>query len=52
VKFAWIHEHRDSFPIAVMCAVLQVSTSGYYDSLKREPSPRQQRQTRIQQAVQ
>lgn len=52
MKYAWIQEHRDSFPIAVMCDVLQVSASGYYDSLRREPSPRQQRQTRIQQAVQ
>jgi putative transposase len=52
VKYAWIQEHRDSFPIAVMCDVLQVSASGYYDSLTREPSPRQQRHARIQKAVQ
>ena len=52
MKYAWIQEHRDSFPIAVLCDVLQVSTSGYYDSLTRPPSPRQQRRGRIQQAVQ
>jgi putative transposase len=52
VKYAWIQEHRDSFPIAVMCEVLQVSASGYYDSLTRSPSPRHQRHARIQQAVQ
>ena len=52
MKYAWITEHRDSFPIAVMCDVLHVSTSGYYASLDREPSPRAQRQERIQQAVQ
>lgn len=51
MKYAWIQEQRDSFPVAVMCDVLQVSTSGYYDSLTRPPSPRQERHARIQQAV-
>ena len=51
MKYAWIHEHCDSFPIAVMCEVLDVSTSGYYDSLERPPSPRAQRHARIQDAV-
>jgi putative transposase len=36
----------------VMCHVLRVSTSGYYASLDRTPSPRAQRHQRIQQAVQ
>jgi putative transposase len=52
VKYAWIHEHRDSFSIARMCEVLHVSESGYYASRQRPPSPRQQRHARIQQAVQ
>jgi putative transposase len=52
VKYAWIAQHRDSFPIAVMCDVLRVSTSGYYASRDRTPGPRAQRQERIQQAVQ
>ena len=52
MKYAWIHEHRDSFPIAVMCDVLRVSTSGYYDSLERQPGPRAERHVLIQQAVQ
>jgi putative transposase len=52
VKYAWITQHRDSFSIAVMCDVLLVSTSGYYASLGRQPSPRTQRHQRIQQAVQ
>lgn len=52
MKYAWIQEHRDSFPTAVMCHVLRVSPSGYYDSLDRKPSKRTQRHVRIHQAVQ
>jgi putative transposase len=52
VKYAWIREHRDSFPIAVLCEVLEVSASGYYAWLDRPPSPRAQRHVQIQQAVQ
>jgi putative transposase len=52
VKYAWIQQHRDSFPISLMCQVLQVSTSGYYDALERPPSPRAERHARIVQAVQ
>lgn len=51
MKYAWIREHRDSFPIVVMCDVLQVSTSGYYGAIQRQPGPRVERHTRIQQAV-
>ncbi len=51
MKYAWIAEYRDSFPVAVMCQVLRVSTSGYYASLDRTPSPRAKRHARIQQAV-
>jgi putative transposase len=52
VKYAWIHEHHDSFPVAVLCQTLQVSPSGYYSWRDRQPSLRAQRTTRIQQAVQ
>ena len=51
MKYAWITEQRDSFPIAVLCDVLRVSTSGYYASLRREPSPRALRRQRIELAV-
>jgi transposase InsO family protein len=47
VKYAWIRAHRDSYPVKIMCKVLEVSTSGYYDSLKPTPSPRQQRREQI-----
>ena len=52
MKYAWIHEHRDSFPVLAMCQVLRVSPSGYYDSLDREPSKQAQRHERIKQAAQ
>jgi putative transposase len=51
VKYAWITRHRDSFPIALMCEALAVSTSGYYASIDRPPSPRSQRRERINAAV-
>jgi putative transposase len=47
VKYAWIRAHRDSYPVKIMCKVLEVSTSGYYDSLKPTQSPRQQRREQI-----
>ena len=51
MKYAWIREHRDSFPVTVLCEVLEVSPSGYYGWLDREPSPRAQRHVQMQQAV-
>jgi putative transposase len=51
VKYAWIGEHRDSFPVALMCQVLSVSKSGYYASINREPSERARRHERIKAAV-
>ncbi len=51
MKYAWITDHRDSFPVAVMCDVLNVSSSGYYDSVDRPPSARAERHERIKQTV-
>ncbi len=51
MKYAWITQHRDSYPVSVMCDVLAVSTSGYYASQGREPSPRARRRERIDAAV-
>ena len=51
MKYAWIREHRDSFPVAVMCEVLDVSKAGYYAAWDRPPSPRAQRSARIRESV-
>jgi len=51
VKYAWIKQHDKDFPTAVMCKVLQVSTSGYYSGLMRKPSAQQKRRQDIAQAA-
>jgi len=51
VRYAWIKEHDQDFPLAVMCDVLQVSTSGYYSRLGHNPSAQQQRREHIAQAA-
>jgi putative transposase len=51
VKYAWITQHRDSYPVSVMCHALAVSMSGYYAAQGREPSPRARRRERIDAAV-
>ena len=51
MKYAWIRRHRKQFPVAVMCRSLEVSTSGYYDSVKRNPCPQLVRRSSIAQTV-
>jgi len=47
MKYAFIEEHRDQFPVVRMCRVLGVSSSGYYSWRKREPSPQRQANQRL-----
>jgi transposase InsO family protein len=51
MRYAWIKQHDKEFSIALMCKVLQVSDSGYYDRLKRKPSAARQRRQIIAQAA-
>lgn len=51
MKYAWITQHRDLYPITLLCELLAVSTSGYYASVDRQPSSRAQRRERIHAAV-
>lgn len=41
MTYAFVAAHAGEFPVNRMCEVLNVSRSGYYDWLKREPSQRQ-----------
>lgn len=43
MKYAYIQQHQQFFPIAAMCKVLKVSRSGYYDWCNRGESPRSNR---------
>ncbi|MGK9370139.1 IS3 family transposase [Melioribacter sp. Ez-97] len=40
VKYMFIKENRGNYPLELMCRVLQVSRSGYYNWLKRQLSSR------------
>ena len=51
MKYAWIKKHKRLFPTALMCRVLKVSTSGYYDGIKRQPSAQLIRRGSIAQAA-
>lgn len=52
MKYAWIREHAQVFPVAVMCKVLDVSCSGYYAWRGRGPNARRNRRHSLEQAVQ
>ena len=52
MRYAWINQQRDDYPLNLLCRVLRVSRSGYYAWCRREPSPRTQRRQQIGQAVQ
>jgi len=40
MKYAWIERYRARWPVAVMCPVLGVSLSGYYQQRRRPPTLR------------
>jgi transposase InsO family protein len=51
VRFAFIDENRDAYPVDVMCHVLSVSRSGYYEWLSRDTSPRKLDEIRLARVI-
>ena len=51
MKYAWIQEHQDSYPVQTMCCLLGVSRSGFYKWLDAAPSPRAIRSETIKATV-
>jgi len=47
VKYATIRSHEQQFRVRMMCAVLRVSPSGYYEWRGRTPSERMQRRAQL-----
>ena len=47
MKFKFVSQEKVAFPIAVLCRVMEVSTSGYYASQGRPASPRARRDVEL-----
>lgn len=47
MRFAWIEERREEYPLTVLCHVLNVSRSGYYAWIKRQPSVTENRRNEL-----
>jgi transposase len=51
MKYPFIRQMSSDFPVRVLCEVLAVSPSGYYDWLDREPSATQQRRDALKHQI-
>lgn len=51
MKYAWIEAQRDSYPITLMCALLEVSRSGLHAARVRHDSARAQTDARLIKAI-
>lgn len=51
MRYAAIERWQAEFPVSRLCAVLQVSESGYYAWVKRSPTPHQQANQQLEQTI-
>jgi len=51
MKYAFIEDHRQHWPVRTQCRVLEVSPAGYYDWRGRAPSDRQRRREQLTERV-
>lgn len=49
--YVFVKAHHEEFPLATMCKVLDLSSSGYYDWLKRPPSERSRRDDELRDRI-
>lgn len=47
MRFAFIAAQQDNYPVRILCKVMQVQASGFYAWLKRSPSERLLKNTRL-----
>lgn len=47
LRYAFIRNHREAFPVGLMCRVLEVGKSGFYAGLKRPESPRSEQNRKL-----
>jgi len=52
VKYAWIKEQGDKFPVTTMCQFMGVSQSAYYGWLSRSQTAREQGDAELSPAIQ
>jgi putative transposase len=52
VRYVFIEEHRDTWPIKIQCALFQVSRSGFYAWRGREPSATDLRREALTEKIQ
>jgi putative transposase len=51
MKYKFIEAHREEFAVKLMCRVLKVSRSGYYDWRKRKPSAQDRANAKLLEAI-
>ena len=51
MRYAFIREHRQVWAVALMCKVLEVAVSSFYDWLKRPVSKRAQENEKLTEQI-